>query len=259
MSALLQVDGLSRNFGGLAAVSGIGLDVQEREILGIIGPNGAGKTTAINLISGVIKPSSGIVRFKGEEVTGLPPHVLVRKGLARTFQATTVFGNRTVRENCLRGAFLILYPGFVQSLFDTARARAMRAETQARIEEVLGWLGLTAMADMVASNLPYGAQKTLGLALALVAQPSLVMLDEPAAGLSAEEADHVRDTIRRLRERGIAVVVIDHNMRFMRDICDRILVMHHGQELARGTPDQVLSNSKVIQAYLGRAYEAAQA
>ncbi len=259
MSALLEVEGLSRNFGGLAAVSGIGLEVQEREVFGIIGPNGAGKTTAINLISGVIKPSAGRVRFRGEEVTGLPPHRLVRKGLARTFQATTVYGQRSVYENCLRGAYLHLYPGFIQTFFDTARARAMRDAAAMRIEEVLGWLGLTAMADVVASNLPYGAQKTLGLAIALVAQPALVMLDEPAAGLSAEEADHVRDTIRRLRERGIAVVVIDHNMRFMRDICDRIFVMHHGQELARGTPDQVLSNPNVIQAYLGRAYAPAQA
>ena len=259
MSTLLQVEGLSRNFGGLAAVSGIGLEVQEREVFGIIGPNGAGKTTAINLISGVIKPSSGRVCFRGDDVTGLPPHVLVRKGLARTFQATTVFGQRSVYENCLRGAFLHLYPGFVQTFFDTSHARAMRDAAAARIDEVLGWLGLTAMADIVASNLPYGAQKTLGLAIALVAQPALVMLDEPAAGLSAEEADHVRDTIRRLRERGIAVVVIDHNMRFMRGICDRIFVMHHGQELARGTPDQVLSDPNVIQAYLGRAYAPAQA
>ncbi|MBL8702714.1 MAG: ABC transporter ATP-binding protein [Alphaproteobacteria bacterium] len=254
MSTLLEVEGLSRNFGGLAAVSGLGLDVQEREVFGIIGPNGAGKTTAINLISGVIKPSSGVVRFRGEAVTGLPPHRLVRKGLARTFQATTVYGQRSVYENCLRGAYLHLYPGFLGTFLHTAAARAMRAEADARIEEVLGWLGLTAAADTIASNLPYGAQKTLGLAIALVAQPSLVMLDEPAAGLSAEEADHVRDTIRRLRERGIAVVVIDHNMRFMRDICDRIFVMHHGQELARGTPDEVLSDPTVIQAYLGRAY-----
>ena len=259
MSALLEVEGLSRNFGGLAAVSGISLEVQEREVFGIIGPNGAGKTTAINLISGVIKPSSGRVCFRGDDVTGLPPHVLVRKGLARTFQATTVFGQRSVYENCLRGAFLHLYPGFVQTFFDTSHARAMRDAAVTRIEEVLGWLGLTAMADIVASNLPYGAQKTLGLAIALVAQPALVMLDEPAAGLSAEEADHVRDTIRRLRERGIAVVVIDHNMRFMRGICDRIFVMHHGQELARGTPDQVLSDPNVIRAYLGRAYAPAQA
>jgi branched-chain amino acid transport system ATP-binding protein len=254
VTRLLETEGLTKNFGGLKAVDALSFTVDEREILGIIGPNGAGKTTAVNLVSGVARPSAGRVTFRGDDVTGLAPHHLVRKGLSRTFQATTVYGNRTVYENCRRGAFLHLYPGFVATLLDTKRARTMRRDTERRVDEVLHWLGLDRVAEIVAANLPYGAQKTLGMAIALAAWPSLVMLDEPAAGLSAEEADQVRDTIRRVRDRGIAVVVIDHNMRFMGALCDRIVVMHHGQELARGTPQQVLSHPEVIAAYLGKSH-----
>jgi branched-chain amino acid transport system ATP-binding protein len=259
VTRLLEVAGLSKNFGGLKAVSGLGFAVEEGEILGIIGPNGAGKTTAVNLVSGVAKPTSGRVVFRGETVTGLAPHHLVAKGLARTFQATTVFAERTVAENCRRGAYLHRYPGFFHTFLDTGRAKAMRRESERRVAEVLDWLGLARVADQVASSLPYGAQKTLGMAIALAAWPNLVMLDEPAAGLSAEEADQVRDTIRKVRDRGIAVVVIDHNMRFMGSLCDRIVVMHHGQELARGTPGEVLTNPVVVEAYLGKMHARARA
>ena len=257
--SLLEVEGLSKNFGGLKAVSGLGFRVEEGEILGIIGPNGAGKTTAVNLVSGAIRPSAGRVAFRGEQVTGLPPHRLVRKGLARTFQATTIFAERSVAENCRRGAYLHRYPGFVATFLDTGAAKAMRRESERRVAEVLDWLGLARVADAVAASLPYGAQKTLGMAIALAAWPSLVVLDEPAAGLSAEEADQVRDTILKVRDRGIAVVVIDHNMRFMGSLCDRIVVMHHGQELAQGTPHQVLTNPAVIEAYLGKGHARARA
>jgi branched-chain amino acid transport system ATP-binding protein len=252
--SLLEVEGLSKNFGGLKAVDALSFTVDDGEILGIIGPNGAGKTTAVNLVSGVAKPTAGRVAFRGDDVTGLAPHRLARKGLSRTFQATTIYGNRTVYENCRRGAFLHLYPGFIATLIEAPRARAMRRDTERRVDEVLHWLGLARVAGSVASGLPYGAQKTLGMAIALAAWPSLVMLDEPAAGLSAEEADQVRDTIRRVRERGIAVVVIDHNMRFMGSLCDRIVVMHHGQELARGTPQEVLTHPDVVAAYLGKSH-----
>jgi branched-chain amino acid transport system ATP-binding protein len=253
-TGLLEVSGLSRRFGGLVAVSGLAFSVARNEIFGIIGPNGAGKSTAVHLISGVVKPHVGTVRFDGNDVTGMAPHALVRRGLVRTFQSTTIYGERTVEENCLRGAFVHLYPGFASALLGTPRARRMQQETASRVREVLDWLDLRRVAHLRSAGLPYGAQKTLGMAMALVAWPRLLLLDEPAAGLSAEEADHVRDTIRRVRERGIAVVVIDHNMRFMADLCDRILVMHHGQELCLGRPQAVLANQAVIEAYLGRAY-----
>ena len=254
MTELLSVAGLCKSFGGLEAVSDLGFTVGEGEILGIIGPNGAGKTTAVNLISGVIKPSSGRVLLAGTDATGLAPHVLVERGLVRTFQATTVYANRSVRENMLRGAYRDIYPGFFATLFNTGKARDAALRTDQHVEEVMQWLALKRVESQVASNLPYGFQKVLGMGIGLAARPRLILLDEPAAELSAEETDHVRDTIRLVRERGISVVVIDHNMRFISDLCDRVLVMAQGRELAQGTPNEVLRHPAVIEAYLGKRY-----
>ena len=255
---LLKVELLSKRFGGLQAVADLSYEVSEREILGIIGPNGAGKTTAVNLVSGVIEPTSGRVSLAGRDVTGQKPHILVESGLVRTFQATTVFAGSTVRENLRRGAFRLLYPGFLATLFDTPKAREARQRTEAHVDEVMQWLGLERVGDQVASSLPYGIQKVLGMGIGLAARPHIILLDEPVAGLSAEETDHVRDTIRLVRERGISVVVIDHNMRFITDLCDRVLVMAQGRELAQGAPKDVLANPAVIEAYLGKRYAKAQ-
>ncbi|HEX7124603.1 MAG TPA: ABC transporter ATP-binding protein [Thermodesulfobacteriota bacterium] len=258
MTPLLRVEGLGCTFGGLKAVSDLSFTVGRGEILGLIGPNGAGKTTVVNLISGVIRPTSGRVTFDGADVTGMAPHALARLGLVRTFQATVVYAERTVRENALRGAYLKLYPGFLATMLDTATARRMRADAEGMVDRLLGWLGLDRVADQVAGSLPYGHQKTLGIVIALAAEPRLIMLDEPAAGLSAEEADHVRDTIKRVRDLGITVVVIDHNMRFISGLCDRVVVIHHGQELAQGKPQDVLRTPSVIEAYLGTRHAAAR-
>ncbi len=256
MSALLKVEALTRRYGGLVAVRDLSFDIQPGEILGVIGPNGAGKTTAINLVSGVARPTSGSVRFDGQDVTGLAPYRLVQRGLVRTQQATTVYPGQTVRENALRGAYTALFPGVVHAFLNTAKARRLRRACEQQVADLLDMLGLTAVADTVADTLPYGFQKTLGMVIALAASPRLVMLDEPVAGLSAEEADHVRDAIIRVRGRGISVLVVDHNMRFMAGLCDRVLVMHHGQELAIGRPQDVLANPAVIEAYLGPGHGA---
>jgi branched-chain amino acid transport system ATP-binding protein len=258
MNALLDVSGLTRRFGGLVAVGGLSFSMQPGEILGIIGPNGAGKTTAVSLISGAIRPTSGRVTFDGEDVTGRSPNQLVRRGLVRTFQSTAVYAASTVADNACRGAFLQMFPGVLPALLGTPGARRKRVAAERRVNELLDWLGLTAVAQDNAASLPYGHQKTLGMVIALAAEPRLLMLDEPVAGLSAAEADHVRDVIRRVRDRGIAVLVIDHNMRFMSGLCDRVLVMHHGQELALGAPADVLSNQAVIDAYLGHGHGAAR-
>jgi branched-chain amino acid transport system ATP-binding protein len=251
MNELLNVQGIGRSFGGLKAVNDVSFEVLQGEILGVIGPNGAGKTTLVNLISGVIKPTSGRVVFKNETVTGMAPSRLTGKGLVRTFQSTAVYGARTVRENVVRGSYLTRYPGFLGAFLNTPRARQRRAESDALVDGLLARMGLAAVADSQAGSLPYGLQKILGIAIALAAQPELLMLDEPVAGLSAEETDQVRDAILRVRESGVTVVVIDHNMRFIAGLCDRLLVVAAGQELTRGKPEEVLRDRRVVEAYLG--------
>jgi branched-chain amino acid transport system ATP-binding protein len=257
MTKLLDVNGLGRSFGGVSAVRNLSFAIQPDEILGLIGPNGAGKTTVVNLLSGVIKPGSGRVVFSNEEVTGLAPHDLARKGLVRTFQSTAVYSGRTVRENALRGAYFKRYAGFVPSLLGSSRAKEMRTAADQLVEQLLGWFSLQKVADSVAGSLPYGFQKTLGIVIALAAEPRMILLDEPVAGLSAEETDHVRDVILRVRKRGISVLVIDHNMRFISGLCDRVVVMAAGHELAQGKPQEVLRQAAVIEAYLGKSNVAA--
>jgi len=257
MTKLLDVNGLGRSFGGVSAVRNLSFAIQPDEILGLIGPNGAGKTTVVNLLSGVIKPNLGRVVFSNEEVTGLAPHDLARKGLVRTFQSTTVYSGRTVRENALRGAYIKRYAGFVPSLLGSSRAKEMRAAADELVEQLLGWFNLEKVADSVAGTLPYGFQKTLGIVIALAVEPRMILLDEPVAGLSAEETDHVRDVILRVRKRGISVLVIDHNMRFISGLCDRVVVMAAGHELAQGKPQEVLRQAAVIEAYLGKSNVAA--
>lgn len=257
MSGLLEVRGLSKRFGAVQAIEQLDFQLEDREILGIIGPNGAGKTTAINLISGVIRPDAGRITLAGEDVTGMRPDRLVRRGVVRTFQATTVYQQRTVRENVRRGAFTTIYPGFWPAFLGTGAARATEQRTEAAISELLTWLGLSEVAEAEARSLPYGYQKVLGLGIALAARPRLAMLDEPAAGLSHDEAVHVADVIRRTNADGVSLIVVDHNMRFIMRLCHRIVVLHHGTELATGTPQDVTRDPRVITAYLGTLHEPA--
>ncbi len=182
MNTLLNIQGIGRSFGGLKAVDNVSFEVLHGEILGLIGPNGAGKTTLVNLLSGVIKPTAGRVVFKNEVVTGMAPSRLTQRGLVRTFQSTAVYAEQSVRENITRGAYLARYPGFLAALLDCGEARRQRERSDAMVAELLTRLGLDPVADAIAGSLPYGFQKTLGIAIALAAQPQLLMLDEPVAG-----------------------------------------------------------------------------
>lgn len=257
MSALLEVDGLCKNFRALRAVADLRFTVQAGEVLGMIGPNGAGKTTAVNLVAGTIVPDKGRVRFDGADVTGLATHKLVARGLVRTFQSTTIYGERTVWENVLRGSFSRSYQGFFPAILGSAKQRAAWEASVQRAEHLLSELNLKTYRDAVAGSLSYGRQKALGLAIALAGEPKMILLDEPAAGLSAEEADRVADVIKDINATGVTVMVIDHNMRFIARLCDRVVVLHHGMELCIGTPAEVVKNKQVIEAYLGSEHESA--
>ncbi len=251
MRALLEVRGISRSFGGLKAVDGVSFEVNAGEILGVIGPNGAGKTTLVHLISGLLRPSGGAVSFAGKDVTGLATSALSRRGLVRTFQSTAVYGASTVRENLARGTYLTRYPGVLAAWLQSSSARRKGKAADEIVERLLDSMKLREVAHTPAGSLPYGLQKILGIAIALAAGPRLLMLDEPVAGLSAEETNQVRDVILQVRESGVTVMVIDHNMRFIAGLCDHLLVVAAGRELMRGRPGDVLRDSRVVQAYLG--------
>jgi branched-chain amino acid transport system ATP-binding protein len=257
VNELLEVEGLSKSFGALRAIADLRFDVKKGEILGLIGPNGAGKTTAINLIAGTAKPDAGQIRFDGELVTAMATHQLVRRGLVRTFQATNIYGEQTVWCNAMRGTFPRSYGGFWPAVIGTAAHKRSHRTAIARVSELLGELNLLDCKDVEARSLPYGRQKALGVVIALAADPKLILLDEPAAGLSAEEADHVADVIQEVNARGVTVLVVDHNMRFINRLCHRVVVLHHGMELCVGTPLEIIKNPQVIEAYLGSEHESA--
>ena len=252
MSALLEVEQVSRRFGGLSALKDVSFSVGEGEIVGLIGPNGAGKTTCFNVISGVVPPSSGAIRFRGRSIVGRKTSQIVHEGLVRTFQATTVFPASSVIENVLRGAFATTPVSMVGSIFNTGAARATLAATRTRCEQLLDRLSLTQFRDRRASELPYGGQRRLGVAIALAANPKLLMLDEPVAGLNPEEAADFGRLIKRLHEsEKISVLLVEHHMRLVMGICNRIVVLDHGEKIAEGVPAEISVNPKVVQAYLG--------
>jgi branched-chain amino acid transport system ATP-binding protein len=238
MTALLEIDGLSKNFGGLRAVNGLSFAVREREILGLIGPNGAGKSTVFNLINGVFAPDQGRVTFTGADLTGKPPYRVARHGLARTHQIVQPLADLTVLENCTVGAC------FGRENLPLHRARAVA-------REVAVFVGLEDRLAMPAAQLTIAGKKRLELARALAARPLLLLLDEVLAGLNPTEIERMLTVIRSIRERGVSILIIEHLMQAIMGLSDRIVVLNSGQKLAEGTPAEIANNAAVIEAYLG--------
>ena len=249
---ILQTDGLTKLFGGLSAVDNLDLWVEEGEIMGLIGPNGSGKTTALNLITGFIKPTGGVVTYQGENVTGTQPHDLAQVGLVRTFQITTLFENLTVRENVLHSSHLNNPTSLVGALTQSRRFRDQRAGMDERVRELLSVVGLQGRIEAMARDLSAGEHRFLEIAIALAAKPRMLLLDEPATGLNPEEAGFLMDLIRALRDQGVTVLLVEHNMRLITNICTRITVLNFGAKIAEGTPAEIVGNEDVVTAYLGK-------
>jgi len=236
--ALLEAKNLTKRFGGLVAVSDLSLSVEKGEILGMIGPNGAGKTTAFNMISGYYPPNEGQVFFNGENITGLRPDQVCKKGLTRTFQVVKPFPQLSVLDNVMVGAY--------SHTNDSDEARQ-------KSREILDFLGMTRMTEMLAGGLPIAMRKRLEIAKALATDPQMLLLDEAMAGLRPKETDEVIELVRRVSQQGVALLLVEHVMKVIMSLADRIVVIHHGEKIAEGEPEVVVRDEAVIDAYLGEA------
>jgi branched-chain amino acid transport system ATP-binding protein len=256
MAPLLEVDDLTMQFGGLSALGNVEFSIGEGEILGLIGPNGAGKTTCFNVITGVYQPTSGDVRFKGRSVAGEDRYRITRRGIARTFQNIRLFPDMTALENVMVGADTHHSSSVVSAMLGLPKHRREQKEGYERSYALLEFVGIADRADDAARNLPYGYQRRLEIARALATKPELVCLDEPAAGFNPAEKRDLMGLIRRIRDQGYTVLLIEHDMGLVMGVTDRIVVLDFGRKIAEGTPAEVRSNKAVIAAYLGEQQDA---
>ena len=251
---VLEARGVTMRFGGLVAVDDVDLNVEGQEIVGLIGPNGAGKTTFFNCLTGLYVPTAGEVRYQGATLPAKPFKV-TQAGIARTFQNIRLFANMTVLENVMVGRHTRIKEGLWSAIGRGPRYRAAERDCRDKASELLDFLGLGQQASLLARNLPYGDQRKLEIARALASEPGLILLDEPTAGMNPQETQATKETVFKIRERGLAVVVIEHDMRFIFGLCDRVAVLVQGRKLVEGTPAQVQADERVIAAYLGTPSE----
>jgi branched-chain amino acid transport system ATP-binding protein len=249
----LEIRKLTRFFGGLAAVMELDMDVGQGQLFGLIGPNGAGKTTVLNMVGGTLRPSRGQIIFDGAEVTKLPPHRRAQRGIARVFQENLLFSSFTVLENVQVGYHLQSRIDLSSIFFETRSNRIQEKELEQKAMDTLEFVGLGQYTNEVAVNLPHGRQRLLALAIALAAQPQLLLLDEPVTGMAAEEVETMLSMVRALREqKGITCIIIEHNLKAVMGLCDRIAVLNFGRKIAEGPPEEIVENPAVMEAYLGK-------
>jgi len=249
---LLEVRKLSKTFGGLKAVSQLDFDVREGEILGLVGPNGAGKTTVFNLITGIYLPNAGKILFHEEDITGLKPHKIASQGIARTFQLTTLYTNCSALENVIIGHHLKMRTGVWSILCRTPFYWDEEKKAKQSSSKLLQFVGLSGQESILAKNLPHGHQQRLKIAIAISSVPQLLLLDEPVSGMNPEETNEMMALIGKIRANGMTIIMIEHDMKAVMGLCDRIVVINYGEKLAEGSPQQIKENQEVIEAYLGR-------
>lgn len=248
---MLRGDGITKSFGGLAALEDVSFSIRKDEITGIIGPNGAGKTTLFNIVTGLYAQTSGHVLLNGSDISGFPPEKLARLGLVRTFQNIELFGQMTVLENIMVGLHTRSRSGIISCAFKLPGHLKEERKIRAKAKEWLEFCGMSELSDVKAGNLPFGKGRLLEIARAMALEPRIILMDEPAAGLNSRETVHLAGLIRKIRESGVTVVLVEHDMELIMDICDSIIVLNLGRKLAEGTPREIQENPAVVAAYLG--------